>query len=366
MKTIARHRGWRWGAWTVVLSMGVGGCGSAAADGTDDAPAKEDFARVVNVEVTPLQPQTFVDEIRLTAVAVANQDVMVSAEESGIIKQILMDKGSRVTAGQPIMQIDDKVLRAQVDQAQAAADLAAQTWDRRKRLWEGDKVGSEIAYLQAKYAAEQTAANLEALKVRLDHTTIRAPFAGILDARTVEVGTMVSPGQTVARVVDLDPLKIDGGVPERYAVDIHKGTEARVSFDVLPGKTFTTKLTYVGVAVNNQNRTFPVEMTLANNEGVIKPEMVANVSITRSRLENAIVVPQDALIRVESGYEVFVAVDGENGLVAQARPVTTGPSRDNMVVLESGVSAGDRLIVVGQKTVAAGDRVSIVAPRNQG
>jgi len=366
LKTIVVNRAWGWRAVAVVGVLGLSGCGSAAADSTDGAPATESFARVVNVEVSELQPQTFVDEIRLTAVAVANRAVMVAAEESGVIKRVLVEKGSRVRTGEAIAKIDDAVLRAQVDQARAQADLAAQTWERRKRLWEQDKVGSEIAYLQAKYAEEQTAANLAALQARLTRTTIRAPFDGILDSRSIEVGTMVSPGQTVGRVVDLDRVKIDGGVPERYAADIHLGTQARVSFDVLPGREFPTKLDYVGAAVNTQNRTFPVEMVLPNQEALIKPEMVANVSIIRSRIDDALVVPQDALVRVEKGYVVFVAVDGAEGTVAEAREVTLGPSRDNTVVLESGVSAGERLIVVGQKTVAAGDHVSIVGTRSQG
>jgi membrane fusion protein (multidrug efflux system) len=366
VKTISKNRGLGWGVLAIAGTLGLYGCGRAAADGMDDAPATTDFARVVNVEVNELRPQTFVDEIRLTAVALANRDVMVAAEESGVIKRILVDKGRRVRAGEAIAKIDDTVLRAQVDQAQAQADLAAQTWERRKRLWEQDKVGSEIAYLEAKYAQEQTAANLAALQARLERTTIRAPFDGILDDRSVEIGTMVAPGQTVARVVDLHRVKIDGGVPERYAADIHVGTEALVAFDVLPGKDFPARLNYVGAAVNTENRTFPVEMVLPNEDGLIKPEMVANVSIIRSRLENALVVPQDALVRVEKGYVVFVAVDGPDGTVAEARDVTLGPSRDNTVVIDAGVGAGDRLIVVGQKTVAAGDHVSVVGTRSQG
>jgi membrane fusion protein, multidrug efflux system len=94
-----------------------------------------------------------------------------------------------------LLKIDDAVLRAQVGQARAQADLAEQTWERRKRLWEEDRVGSELAYLEAKFAAEQTAANLAGLEARLERTTIRAPFTGILDERAVEVGTMVSPAR---------------------------------------------------------------------------------------------------------------------------------------------------------------------------
>ena len=99
---------------------------------------------------------------------------------------------------------------------------------------------------------------------------------------------------------------------------------------------------------------------LPNNDYAIKPEMVANMSVTRQEVAEAIVVPQDALIRVEDGYVVFVAVEQGGHQVAETRPVELGPTRRNLVVIEEGVSAGDRLIVVGHKSVAGGDRINIV------
>ena len=106
------------------------------------------------------------------------------------------------------------------------ADLAKETWDRRKRLFEEDQVGSELAYLEAKYASEQATANLNVLEERLARTTIRAPIDGILDSREIEVGNMVAPGTPVARIVDNNPVKITAGVPERYAADVRTGAEA--------------------------------------------------------------------------------------------------------------------------------------------
>jgi RND family efflux transporter MFP subunit len=355
-------RGW-WirGALAVTLAGAVAGCGSAAAGGAESAG--DDFVRVINVEVQELETRPFVEEIRITGAVRANQDVQVSAEESGVIREILADKGEQVRAGQPILKIDDAVLSAQVDQARAQAELARQTWDRRKRLYEEDHVGSEIAYLEAKFAAEQSAANLRALEERLARTTIRAPFAGVLDERRVEVGSMVAPGQVVARVVDLDPVKVTGGVPERYASDVHQGAKAEVTFDVFPDQVYRAPITYVGATVNAQNRTFPVEVVIPNAKGTIKPEMVANVSVARRSLTDAVVAPQDALVRVEDGYVVFVAADKGDGTVAEVRKVKLGPSQQNMVVLESGVEPGDRLIVVGQKSVADGDRVKVVGTR---
>lgn len=347
------------GALALVTTVGLAGCGNAEAGGTEGEGGDE-FVRVINVEVRELQLQTFVEDIRLTAVATANQDVMVAAEESGVIRHLYVDKGSRVRQWQAIAKIDAAVLEAQVAQAQAQADLAAQTWERRKRLWEEDRVGSEIAYLEVKFAQQQTAANLLALEERLARTTIRAPFAGVLEERLVELGSMVGPSQPVARVVDLDPVKVIAGVPERYAADVAIGALGTVTFDVLPGQVFEAPVGYVGTTVEPRSRTFPIEVVIPNADGLIKPEMVASMSLVRRRLEEAVVVPQDALVRVEEGYVVFVAVDGDSGTVAEVRPVRVGPTQRDMVVLEEGVSGGERLIVVGQKSVADGDRVSIV------
>ena len=352
---------WMRGALVLALAGSVAGCGNREADAEDTSAAG--FVRVINVEVAEIKTRPFVDEIRLTASVQANQDVQVAAEESGKILAILADKGAHVQAGQVIAKIDDAILSAQVEQARAQAELASQTWDRRKRLYEEDRVGAEIAYLEAKFAAQQTAANLKGLEERLARTTIRAPFDGVLDERMVEVGSMVSPGMVVGRVVDLDPVKVTAGVPERFADDVHTGAMAEVTFDVFPDKLIKAPIRYVGATVNPQNRTFPVEVIVPNPKGLIKPEMVANVSVARRDLPDAVVVPQDALVRVENGYVVFVAADKGQGMVAEVRPVELGASQRNEVVVKSGVSAGDKLIVVGQKSVADGDRINVVGSR---
>jgi multidrug efflux pump subunit AcrA (membrane-fusion protein) len=123
------------------------------------------------------------------------------------------------------------------------------------------------------------------------------------------------------------------------------------------------RISYVGAVVNSQNRTFPMEFRLPNPGGLIKPEMVANVQVTRRTIEEALVVPQEALVRVEDGYVVFV-VNSSGGVdLVESRVVELGPSQLNRVVVTSGLQAGERLIVVGQQTVAAGDWVNVVGER---
>ena len=348
----------KWGV--LAASLCAGACGAAQADSGGETSSQEEFIRVINVEVVTLETAPFVEEMRLTAVAVANQDVILAAEESGVIRALYADRGAHVTPGDEIAKIDDGVLSAQVDQARAAAELAAQMWERRRRLWEQDEVGSEIAYLEARYAAEQTGASLAALEERLARTVIRAPFGGVLEDRFVDVGAMVSPGEPVARLVDLDPVKVFAGVPERYATDVAVGASAIMTFDALGEGVYQAPILYVGSTVDPQNRTFPIEVELPNPNGAIKPQMVANMGVTRREVESAVVVPQDALVRVEDGYILYIVVGGLDGQVAEARAVELGPTRRNLVVIEKGVTGGEQLVVVGQRSLAHGDRVNVV------
>jgi membrane fusion protein (multidrug efflux system) len=351
----------------VVLSVLASCGGNAQADSAAEAEGESGaFVRVINVETQVVEKRPFEEVITITGTVQANRDVTVSAEESGVIRQIFVEKGTPVSAGRALAKIDDRVLRAQVDQARAAAEFARETWERRRRLWEEDQVGSELAYLEARYNAEQTAANLAALEERLDRTTIRAPISGVMDSREIEVGSMVTVGTPVARIVSLNPVKVTGGVPERYAPDVSVGSHARVTFDfnVLDSEVYEGDISFVGSAVNPRNRTFPVELQLANPGRVIKPEMVANIEVIRRSLQESIVAPQEALVRVETGYVAFVVVEHDGREVAEVRSLELGPSQRDLVVVNSGLAPGDRLIVVGQQQVADGDRVTVVSPSN--
>jgi membrane fusion protein (multidrug efflux system) len=185
---------------------------------------------------------------------------------------------------------------------------------------------------------------------------------GVLETRLVEVGAMVSIGTNVARIVSLDPVKVVAGVPERYARDVRVGASANTVFDVLD-ITSEGVISYVGATVNARNRTFLVEIEMANPDRVIKPEMVANVGLVRQTVEGAIVVPQEALVRVEDGYVVFVVAGVGSDAIVASRSVQVGSSQRNEVVIEDGLIAGERLIVVGQQQVTAGDRVNVVGER---
>ncbi len=138
------------------------------------------------------------------------------------------------------------------------------------------------------------------------------------------------------------------------------GAEAILRFEAIGDEVYTSAIRYVGATINPSSRTFPIEVELSNADGAIKPEMVSNMSIIRQQVEEAIVVPQDALVRVEDGYVAYVVVERSGVQVAEVRNLELGPTRRNLVVVEKGLSVGEDLIIIGQKSVADGDRVNLV------
>jgi RND family efflux transporter MFP subunit len=346
---------------TIGVALGTVACGPPDSAAASDPQAIDTMGvRIVNVGVTAVTPVEFVDYVRLAGEVEALHDVTVSAEESGAISAFALDKGASVRRGQVIARIDDAVLRGQVDEARALVDIADEQFERQRRLWEDEGIGSEIAYLQAKSTASAAAARYRTLAARLARTEIKAPVSGVFDEKYVEVGELVAPGTRVARVVAVKEVKITGGVPERYGLDVVLGDSARITFDVLPGREFVGTISFVGTSVDPNNRTIPIEIRLANPGGVMKPSMLANIQVERVRLADVIVVPQEVVQRTESGYQVFLVGDRDGLSIAVARAVELGASYGNQIVITSGLAVGEPLITTGYRSVDDGSLIRIV------
>ncbi|MFW6084244.1 MAG: efflux RND transporter periplasmic adaptor subunit [Gemmatimonadota bacterium] len=344
-------------AGVLAVATASAGCGGSEAGATEEAEA---YVKIVNVETVRLEPRSFAATVRITGEAEPATDVTVSAEEAGTLERFAASRGSRVARGGVIARIDDAVLEAQVEEARAMAEIARDRYERQRRLWEEEGIGSEIAYLEAKSDAEAAEARHRQLRTRLDRTAVRAPVAGTVDDHLVDAGEVVQSGTPVARIVNASRLEISGGVPERFAPRVALGDSAQITFDILPGRVFDGRISFVGTAVDRRSRTFPIEIVMDNPDGEVKPYMIANVRVLMRRVENAIVVPRDVLMRTEGGYQAIVVVEGERGPTAEARDVELGATSENEVVVTAGLEAGDRLVVRGHQMVDPGDRVRIV------
>jgi len=328
-----------------------------------ETAGSEDFRRVVNVETARIALRPFHASIQVTARLEAFYDVTVAAEEGGVVDDILPDKGARVRRGQVIARLDADVLQAQLEEARAGADLAQDQYERQQRLWEEQQIGTEQAYIQARESARMRRATVKTLEARLAKKTVRSPVDGIFDDYYVEEGEFAAPGAPIARVISSDRMKVVGGVPERYATEVQVGTAVQIMLDPYPDRVLDGVIDYVASAVDTQSRIIPVEVYLDNPGGLLKTGMLAHLRMVRHSWDAAVVIPQEAVLQGEDGYEVYVAEDRNGEIVAVARPVTIGPSQDDLVVITSGLTAGDRLVILGQLKLGDGDLLNIVNER---
>ncbi|MFQ5702395.1 MAG: efflux RND transporter periplasmic adaptor subunit [Gemmatimonadales bacterium] len=346
---------------TVLLAAACSRVGGDAAAETAQQPSPpQEGVRVINVEAVPVERGSFTGFIEITGQVEALQDVTMSAEETGRIVRFYAVKGQHVRRGQRIAKIDDGFIAAQVNEARAAAKLAREEWKRQRQLWEEDSMGTEMAYVQRKYQADIADSKLRQLETRWGKTVVRAPISGVFDEKYIESGEMVVPGGRIARIVAADRVKISAGVPERFARSVSTGDRAEVSFDIFPDRMFQGHISFVGSSVNENNRTFPIEILLDNPEGIMKPAMVANVKVQREHLDDVIIVPQQVVLRSATGYKVFVVAEREGYQVARAKEVKLGPSSGNNVVISDGLDVGDLLITLGQQLVDDNSRIRLV------
>lgn len=343
-------------------ALAMSGCATSEGSAADTTAASAG-ARVVAVEVQEVRRTDFRDVLRVTGEVEALEDVLVAAQEGGVVERFFVEKGASVRPGDSMAVLEADVLHAQVEEARAMARLAREQYERQRVLWEDERVGTEVAYLQAKYGAASADARLATLEARLARTIIRTPVGGVFDEKFVDAGEMAQAGSPVVRVVGLDRVKVVAGVPERYAANIRRGAPARVTFDFLPGRELAGQIAFVGNVVDQDNRTFPIEVVLTNPGRVIKPQMVANVEVVRAQLNDVIVAPQQVVLRTSTGYEVFVVGERDSQPVARSRSVRLGPSHENRVVIEQGLEPGERLIVVGQQLVSDGTAIRILPAR---
>ncbi len=373
--TIARLAcGYRLAAAALLLPMllALSACGGDADAPEADGEATEAVsASATPVEVVRIDAGTFRDVIELTGTVEAPDDATLSAEAAGTLTT-LAPLGARVGRGGTVAQVNATMGRAGVAQAEAAleaaqaqADLAEDQYRRQEPLL-GDSILSAAEFegvrtqrAAARAQVAQARAMLAQARQQLANTRVTAPFSGTVEEHFVERGEQVAPGTPVARLVSTDRLKVEAGVPERYANDIRRGTPVRIVPTAYGLDEISGEVSFVGNAISTQSRTFPVEVEIDNREGTLKPAMIAKLFITRSELDDVLSVPLGAIVRDERGASIFVAVPEGDGYVAENRMVETGPSSEGRVVITSGIAAGDRIVVSGQTQIADGDRLRV-------
>jgi membrane fusion protein (multidrug efflux system) len=307
----------------------------------------------INVRIEILKPESFVDAIQVAGTVKAYEDVNMSPEEGGVVKEWKAKKGQSVKKGDLVVVFKDEMLKASCNAADAQYKMAELNLEKQKNVFE-EKGISELQYKNLQYGRDAAKANAELMKARWEHTQLRSPIDGIVDNTIPNEGDFAPPGVPVARVVNTSLVKIQAEVPELYSGSIAVGVAAIFTFDALPGDTLKGNANFVSSTVSAANRTMQVEFILSNPQHKLKPEMIAKVRLLRQTKSNALLVSEN-LVQLVDRDRMIVYV--ENGGKAEERRLKLGGRQGIKVEVLEGLNAGDRLIVAGYQKVINGSPV---------
>lgn len=317
----------------------------------------DERVRYVPVETVVVEVGSFDDQIRVSGVVEALEDATVSAENSGRIRSIV-ERGERVAQGDVIAQMDDRLSRSQFEAARTQFELAEDTYERLRALYE-DEIISTQDYRSARAQKDQARSQLEQAEKQLRDTHIEAPFSGRVEERLVSSGELVSPGTPVVRLINSQRVRVLAGIPERYSGQVDEGSPVVLQFRSLNGERIESNISFAGHLIDASTRTFPVEVELENSDNRYRPEMIVDLRVQRTTIENAIVIPRTAIVRDEGREYVFIAVEDSDEKEAELVEVRTGFASGALIQIVEGLNDGDEVVTAGMSTLSSGDRLNI-------
>ncbi|HUO85839.1 MAG TPA: efflux RND transporter periplasmic adaptor subunit [Thermoanaerobaculia bacterium] len=337
----------------VALALAAGLAATAACGGESEgevAAGQEERTATVRTVMPVLE--SVVDRVELSADLLPERRAVLAAEVAGVVDVMRVEVGERVGAGQLVAAIDTRALAQAHAEAEAYHRQAAAQHQRATALYEKRSI-TQQQLLDAVTAKEVAEARLATTRLDLDKSRIRAPWGGEIAVRRVEVGDYVTPGQPVVELVDASTIKVRAPAPAADVRFLEVGSEVTVTVDALPGEVFTGRLVRLGAELDPRARSLDVEAEIANPEGRLKPGMSARLQVARRTLEDAVLVPLEALVDLGEERAVFVVERG----VARRRIVELGPIVGERVVVTAGVGAGEAVVVEGEQRIADGQRV---------
>ena len=320
------------------------------------------------------------------ATVAAVQGVTVSADLPGIVDYIAFESGVAVQQGDLLVQLDTRQEQAQLAQhqaqlavAEAARELARLNFDRMNGLVnegaitraEYDKAVAEQKQTTAEQ--KQTEAQIEEIRATIARKTIRAPFAGILGLRQVNVGQYLTSGNAVVPLQSLDPIYVNFGVPQQDASQIGVGRTVRITTDDVAGFTFTGRVTAINSVVDEATRNVQIQATLANPKGKLRPGMFVQTEVLLGANRSIVTLPASAISYAPYGDSVFVvedvkAANGQTYRGVRQQFVKLGPARGDQIAVVSGVKTGEEIVSSGVFKLRNGTAVLVnnkVQPENK-
>ncbi len=316
------------------------------------------------VTASPVERDQWEDGITATGTLAAVQGVTVGAEVGGKVMKIAFEPGATVKAGDLLVQLDIATEEAQLHAAEASAALAKANLSRARELRENNT--NSIAELDAADAqAKQATAQVENIRAVIAKKTVRAPFAGRLGLRLINLGQILRDGDPITTLQTLDPIYVNFPLPQQRLADLTVGQAVRVTVDAAPGQKFEGKINAISPEIDPVTRNVRVQATLENGQEKLRAGMFANIDVVLPTKQDVLAIPATAVLYAPYGDTVFVVEDKKNEKtgamekVVRSQIVRLGRTRGDFVAVVDGLKPGETIVTSGVFKLRAGMTVVI-------
>lgn len=323
-----------------------------AASATATARSASSPGRPPSVEVTRVETTRIADDAQAVGTLRSRQSVVLRPEVSGRVTKINFRDGERVRRGQLLVQLDDQLAQAQVQQAQAELSIARANHKRNQELVAENFISQR--------SVDESAANLQVAEAKLAlaqataaRMRIVAPFDGIAGIRSINVGDYLKDGADIVNIEDIDAIYVDFRLPERFQTKVRRGQRATIEVDALPGRSFPAVLEAIDPAVDANGRSLAIRGLIDNRRLELRPGMFARVTAQFGAREGARVLPEEAIVPQGGRQYVYRLVEGpdQDTRIAQRVEVKIGLRLPGRVEVTEGLQPGDLVVTAGQQRI---------------
>ena len=312
----------------------------------------------VQVIVVEARRQTVWETLSSPGTITANEQVEIKAETDGIVQEINFDEGERVEKGRMLVKLDETKLAATVAEAEANLKLSQANYDRAQQLVR-DKLISQQEFEQVGSIFAVNRADVDLKQRQLKDARVYAPFAGIVGARQISPGQVITRNSTLTWVVNLDSVKVEVKVPERHLRQLKLGQAMEFTVAAFPGEKFRGEVYFISPQIDEGTRTALVKARIPNSDAKLRGGMFAGLDLTLQTRESAIVIPEPAVMSNGDNFSVFVVDEKGN---AQVRPIEVGLRLPGRLEVLKGLNPGDKVVVEGTQKLRPGAPVKLAPP----
>ena len=340
------------------VAMPLASAGSAATSGAGAGVGAAGGGGPVAVEVGQVQRVRIEEDAQAVGTLTSRQGVMLRPEVSGRISRLGFADGQRVRRGQVLVQLDNTLQLAQLRQSEAQAGIATTNLQRNRDLVAQNFVSQSVVD-QSAAALEVALAQVALSKAQLERMKILAPFDGVAGIGRVNVGDYVKDGADIVNIEDTSQVWVDFRLPERYLAQLKPGQAVEVSPDALPGRSFNARIDALDSQLDANGRSLLVRARLANPDGVLKSGMFARTRILLAVRDNALVVPEEALVPQGGKQFLIKVIEGPQGKHSQRIEARIGGRVPGKVEVLGGVAEGEMIVTAGQGRLLRGDKLPL-------